>query len=303
MGNYTPDFDWWLIRATKKIKYRPDRYEVYTELSQHLEDRYLDFLDQGQSEEEAEKLTLGVMGDVDELASQLSVIHRPFWGYLYTLCKWIFIVLTIITVLKAIPWIHSQYATIQHESLIHAYGIASDLNPYEATYCNIYHRYDESHTEKFNYTWNRIFFTQPDCKASLNGYTFTISNVAVWCAQDLPQDIPTTKEQLYIQMDISTLFPLTKCPDFPRWFWAEDSLGNYYYSYNEYFPREYGMEEYTNPEPSLSGNIHKSDINTYTYNIWVRGTNFQNMNWIELHYDRGNKDIVLHIDLTKSITP
>ena len=296
MSNYNPDFDWWLIRATKGIKYRPDRQEVYGELYQHIEDRYLDFLEQGMKEEEAEENALRVMGDADEIAPQLAAIHRPFWGYLYSLCKWGFIVLSVVTLLKAVPWWRSYYDDIQEPTTL-AYGLALDLNPYEDV------SYEVIHDGKLQYTFNRVFYAQPDCKASSDGYTFSISNVALWSVQEDDQTVPEPHEYLYIQMDVSNPLPWADFTGVPRWFWAEDSLGNYYYSYFEHALRGDGLEEYTNPEPHLTGNIYKTDFGTYTYNIWLRGIDFHNTEWISLRYDRSDRDIVLRINLTGGDTP
>ena len=78
----------WCNQAVRLIRYPPDRKEVFEELRQHVDDRSDLFLAQGFSQEEAVEKTLLAMGDADELAPQLAAIHRPFWGFAYSITKW-----------------------------------------------------------------------------------------------------------------------------------------------------------------------------------------------------------------------
>ena len=80
MAKYYSEFDQWCILATKKIKYRPDRQTVYGELYQHIEDRYLDFLEEGMDKEQAIKRTLEVMGSAEEIAPPASGHSQTFLG-------------------------------------------------------------------------------------------------------------------------------------------------------------------------------------------------------------------------------
>ena len=291
MAKYYSEFDWWCKRATKGIKYRPDRQEVYSELYQHIEDRYLDFLDQGMKEDKAIQMTLCVMGEAEEIAPQLAAIHRPFWGYLYSLCKWGFVMLAVIALLKSVPWINSHLDTIQYP-LVYTCGFSDGLNPYEVLT-----------KDELPHTRNCLFYSQPDCRASSDGYTFSVSNVALW--RD-PCDATNSSEQsdhLYILLDITNPLPWLEFTDVTDWFWAKDSSGNYYYSNNEYASRKYAEDEYSNPEPSLIVSLDQTGFFTYISFIWVRGFDYDNSEWIELHYDRSGRDIVLHIDLTGGDAP
>ena len=82
-------FSQWCRRATKKIIYPPDRKAVFEELRQHMDERSDLFLDQGFSEQDSVEKTLSVMGNADDLAKQLGAIHRPFWGFAWSITKWI----------------------------------------------------------------------------------------------------------------------------------------------------------------------------------------------------------------------
>lgn len=297
MAKYYSEFDWWCIHATKKIKYRPDRQEVFNELHQHMEDRYQDFLDQGMNKDDARKMTLHVMGDADELSPQLAAIHKPFWGYLYSSFKWVFVILAIVTLLKFIPWWKSYQYEMQ-SFFVRSFDLPISLDPFE----------DDTYEVKnpdgiIIHPWIRIFHAQPNCKATYDDFTFSIKNVVLWQEQPYIFQTSTTQDHLYIQMDITNPFPWIEFGDAPKWFWAEDSSGKYYYSNNEYASRKYAEAERANPEPSLIGVMDQTDLFTYTYYIWVRGIDCSNTEGITLHYDRDGRKIELPIDLTGGDVP
>ena len=83
MKNYT--FAKWCLEAVSQIKYTADRDEVYEELRAHLEDHRDALMEQGIPREEAEKRALEAMGSAKEIAPQLAAVHKPFWGYVYSI--------------------------------------------------------------------------------------------------------------------------------------------------------------------------------------------------------------------------
>lgn len=284
MAKYYSEFDWWCKSATKGIKYRPDRQEVYNELYQHIEDRYLDFLDQGMKEDKALQMTLCVMGDAEKIAPQLAAIHRPFWGYLYSLCKWGLIVLVLVTVWKFVPWLITCCQEIYEPGLN-----INGHNVYEETYFEV--MYDGQVQD----IWDRLYYAEPDVKAYSDGYTFSISKVFLWSVSNKIDKEQETENYLYILMDCTNLLPWADYSDIGGWFWAEDSHGTYYYCMEEFL---YGNE------PSIRGGnpSHRPGPFTYTY-LFSCGLDTPDTEWIELHYDRAGRDIVLHVDLTGGETP
>lgn len=72
-------------------------------------------------------------------------------------------------------------------------------------------------------------------------------------------------------------------------FWAEDSLGNHYYS---------AYECSGNTEPSVQGTAHQTKAMSRIWDMYLTDYVSQNAEWIEMHYDRGERDLVLRIDLT-----
>ena len=76
--------------------------------------------------------------------------------------------------------------------------------------------------------------------------------------------------------------------DIGRWFWAEDSAGNYYYSFYEAY----------DSEKHVRGNNYRTGLFTETYEMWLSGYEGEDLQWVDLHYDRSGRDLVLRIDLT-----
>ncbi len=87
--------EYWLRDAVKYIKYPPDRRRVQEELYAHMIARNRDFLEEGYSEAEADRLSTEAMGDPVEVGQALAAVHRPFWGY-FVLCLRIVLVLNLL---------------------------------------------------------------------------------------------------------------------------------------------------------------------------------------------------------------
>ena len=73
--------EYWLRDAVKYVKFPPDRRKVQEELYEHMLSRNLEFLAEGHSEEEADRLACLSMGDPEEVGRALAEVHKPFWGY------------------------------------------------------------------------------------------------------------------------------------------------------------------------------------------------------------------------------
>ncbi len=87
--------EYWLRDAVKYIRFPPDRRRVQEELYAHMIARNRDFLEEGCSEEEADRLSTLAMGDPEEVGRALAAVHRPFWGY-FVLCLRIALVLALL---------------------------------------------------------------------------------------------------------------------------------------------------------------------------------------------------------------
>ncbi len=286
MARFLLDFDRWCKEATRKIKYCPDRQAVYSELHQHLQDRYQDFIDQNMEHEEAVQKALQAMGDAKELAPMLAAIHRPFWGYMYSLCKWVLFLSVIMMLYNLMPWLRGL-------SFI-------DNTKRHTTYGDKYNVYTDTEYEDDYSRWERILYQEPDTQKSSDGYTFSIERVALW-QETLknPYDAQYgvwNEHRLWMELKVTNLRPWTSLTgeyfienDALNWFWAEDSLGNYYYSSNEF---SYSYLPYLGMSRCQNG------LFTQSYIIFTQNYVSKDAEWIDLHYDRSGRDITLRIDLT-----
>ncbi len=93
------DFDRWCSAAVGRIRFVPDRWEVYEELYAHMEDQYEELTAAGLSEDEAVKEVTASMGDPEETARQLERIHRPFWGYALRAARWCLLIAAVLALL------------------------------------------------------------------------------------------------------------------------------------------------------------------------------------------------------------
>lgn len=92
-----------------------------------------------------------------------------------------------------------------------------------------------------------------------------------------------------IQVKVTNPLPWADFPDFSTWYWAEDSLGNYYYS---------AAEDSSANECSIQAADYRTGFFTTTQDLWLSPCVSEEAEWIKLHYARSGRDIVLYIDLT-----
>ncbi len=251
----------WCRHAVGQIKYRPDREMVYRELKGHMEDRYEACLERGMSETEAEAQTLQAMGSAQEIAPQLAAIHRPFWGYLLSVSRYVLIVLACVMIVPLFRYV--EWLDIRKPEYL--YDFTGTHDPYI--------------DEEYN-GGRRLLYVEPQSQARSDGYTFRLTKAAVW--QWHSADI------LHFQLDMIDPYFWTEDGDVGRWFWAEDNRGTQYVSFYE----SGASDRY------VSGNSYRTGLFTRTYEMWLVGYENEAVEWVDLHYDRSGRDIVLHIDLT-----
>ena len=90
--------EYWLRDAVKYVKFPPDRRKVQQELYEHMIARNRDFLNEGCSEEEADRRVCEAMGDPEEVGKALAEVHKPFWGYFLRVLR---ILLVLVVLLSA----------------------------------------------------------------------------------------------------------------------------------------------------------------------------------------------------------
>lgn len=268
-------FQAWVGRAVARIILPDDRSAVSRELMDHLEDRYDDGIAQGLSPTEAEAQAIQAMGNPEEIALQLGQIHRPFWGILRQHTRRVLLVL-----LCLLPFFIGGRAL---------YGYFFQGGYSEPFYFR-YDAYEDIQVYDGVRTLDRLMLLKPGSVARSDGYTFTLTQAALWHSSYIDnQGQPQEEDLFHCQVRATNPRPWADYDDILRWFWAVDDLGNYYYA---------AYELGAAAVPGVEVSVYHTGPLTWLYDM--RLTNFvsRDAQWIELHYDRAGRDLTLRIDLT-----
>ncbi len=252
----------WCIHAVQKIKYPPDREKVYLELRQHLDDRCEDFLAQGMDEDAAAKKACAVMGDPYEIADYLAAIHRPFWGYAYSIAKWLCIVVAVValfvTLWTALPAFGNQYRQPEYQY----------FNPY---------------TDTAIYDWKKELYLEPGSHFSDSGWRVTLDKASFWRTS-------TEYGYLFFQLNIRSLLHGDIQPSFTNFITARDNLGREYASLNKVLVAE--------EDRFVSGqNFHSSPF-TWLFDAQLVAFEPDGVEWVDILYEADGRNYALRIDLT-----
>lgn len=265
-------FDWWCRTAVDQIRYGPDRKEVYQELYAHLIDRYDAEIERFDEPGEAEEAVLRAMGDANELAVQLAAVHRPFWGYVLTLSRWVLRIAIGLVVLVAVLFLRYNYPTEPYENWYDARPGEPLVNEFEGGTGKGY----------------RVLDIDPDARDSSDGFVFDVSRASMMYYDDYLDDA-FDGYSFRVDVRVSSFFQWAELRHIPdNDFWAVDSLGNVYASYNN--------DGYT-WQKAVYGNVYGTGFFSHTIKLWFSNFCSQDAEWIELRYDRSGRDIRLRIDL------
>ena len=266
-------FEPWVRRAVSKIVLPQDRIAAGRELLDHMEDHYDALTDSGVAPDTAAEQTIAAMGDSDAVALELGLIHRPFWGRLLlgsgrvlrgTLC---------LTLVCLAGFLLARYFF---------------LGGYESPTYYRYDPYGVSYAFDNGGAMYRQTYSAPNVTARTDGYFFTVSDAALW------QEVSTTgrvTDKFYFRVQVRNPLPWADYDDILRWFWAEDSLGNRYYA---------AYETGGADVPSIQGSCYHTGPLTWNHDMYLTDFVSADAQWIELHYDRAGRDLVLRIDLEGS---
>lgn len=264
----------WCRDAVSRIVLMQDRITVEQELMGHMEDRYDSLTRQGHSSETAEMLTLASMGNPEEVARELGLIHRPFWGHVVQTTHYLVIGMLCLTLLfGGLSFLKNFYFRPAFSNP--SYGA---YNPYTDTNASLYA--GQAH---------RTFYSSPDCSFSEGGYTVKLTHAALWNST-VQNTVGKAEESdsLYMQLQVTNPLIWADADDISRWLWAEDDLGNRYDATYESAP-----------------NTESVRVKTYRVNPWSTVhelilNNFisRDAQWIDLHYDRAGRDYTLRVELT-----
>lgn len=266
-------FDWWCKTAVDQIRYRPDRDAVYQELYAHLEDHYDTATDCGLSPKEAEEAALMAMGSASELAPLLSSIHRPWWGYALVGTRCLLCIVAIAAVLQIYGFFRTN-------------SISQSQTPwyYEKPGEELVNLWEDGSGES-----RRILDIFPDATDRSDGFTFDVTR-AVMTFHDLYTDDSQDSYYFWFRIQVSNPLQWALMDEIHLHdFWAVDSLGNIYCSYNN---SAYSSQCF------VSGNYEKTGLFSCTLDMWLTNFCSPEAEWIEIRYDRNGRDIRLRIDLT-----
>ena len=267
----------WCNLAVEKIRYLPDREAVYNELKAHMEDRYDAYRELGLTDSEATERTLNAMGDARMIAPQLAEIHRPFWGFAYCFLRTVFKFLLIVVASLSIG------AVVDALDAIFSSDISSTL----------YNPYVEVSFSDDQQISTRLHHSSPNVSHADSGYKITLTDASHWETYWANPN-QTNSEFYYFRFQI-TCWPWAEDPTFCDWIWAEDSLGNIYYSDRE------SLHFYNNEEQHIESNSLRITpfTSVCTMRIWdYKASDVDDIEWIDLHYDRGGRDMVFRVDLS-----
>ena len=259
----------WCDIAVSYIRFPPDRAPVKQELLEHMQDKCDGYVEQGLSRIEAEGRVTKEMGEPRETGLLLRRIHKPYLGWVWRATQWLLVLALILAVWNGVRWAGDL-------------GISDGppilgRDPYETTS----YEYDSGSGE-------RVLYLEPDCSARSDGYTFTVTKAAYWEGTYTDASGTHDTNSFYFLMEVTNPRPWAGYTDAPRWFHAEDSLGNYYYAC---------FETYRTDEGAVVGNGSRTGLFTYTFDMWIENYCSQDADWIELRYDRDGRDVALRIDL------
>lgn len=277
--NHEKFFTWCRI-AVKGIKYRPERDQVHKELYEHLEDRYESFRSRGCEQEEAVDKTIEAMGSAEDLSVRLTKIHSPFWLYMLRISSVLLIIAILFTLNPFIEFVKDQSAEETSYSGIEG-SSGVPYNPYEdSKYIN----YEGTFVAK------KIQTFTPTCSGSINGYPTTVTKAVLW-----KEDRTWSGRISYkLFLRLEAIFPYhwtefnPNLVDIGEYIWAEDSLGNYYYS-----DAEWGKVG----EPSIIQHHGIGEQYVHIFDLTMDDYVSLDAEWIDLHYDRDGRDYVLRIEL------
>ena len=257
----------WASDAVIGIHISPDREIVSRELFGHLYDCFCENVALGMTPDEAQQNAFEAAGNAIRLSKKLSVLHKPFWTRALRLTRRIIAILAVI--------------------VCFTYGLYF-LNT----------RFFSPAVEKFDPDAGPVISGRHTLIATIetretetsDGYTLSVDNVSVWQTEDTDsRGNPRERTLMNVQLRCFNPLPWANVPKMEGWIWAEDSLGNYYYS---------SQEDSLAMEPAISSSVYQTGMLSYTMDLWIYQFVSQDAEWIEFHYDRSGRDLVFRVVLT-----
>ena len=87
-----PEWDEFISRVVRQVRFTPDRRGIKRELEAHLEDAAAQRMADGADARQAAAEAVAGMGDPEEIGRELNRAHNQFIGWTWLISKWAFIV-------------------------------------------------------------------------------------------------------------------------------------------------------------------------------------------------------------------
>ena len=87
-----PEWDEFISRVVRQVRFTPDRRGIKRELEAHLEDAAAQRVAEGADARQAAAEAVASMGDPEEIGRELNRAHNQFIGWTWIISKWAFIV-------------------------------------------------------------------------------------------------------------------------------------------------------------------------------------------------------------------
>ena len=147
--------------------------------------------------------------------------------------------------------------------------------------------FDPENNYPFAGETERLMDLRPGVRDRSDGYCFTLSRAVLYEQTFLGE----TDMQLNLQVKSFHPIPWMEKPGFSSWFWAVDDLGNYYYAENTDSLRN---------NPAIRVTDYRTGLWTYTHDFWLLPYLSEGASYLELHYDRAGRDVVLRLELKEA---
>lgn len=253
----------WCEIAVREIRYAPDRIAVQKELYAHMEDHYLDLLDQGADEETARQQTVEAMGDAYEIAHDLAAVHPPFWGYFLRSTR------ILLAACFCVLLVAGMYQL-------------PELNFPEQQYWT-----DARSMEPMLQNCTLLQQTEPRETERSDGYRFSVPEADLW-------ETPDGNRILTVRVVQWNPIPLVGRAEPVNWFRGQHSKGAEYESHQETINtgNEIHISAFSYPVSPWK--------TVYRLEIWDIP---EEADWFRLFYDRDGRNLSFHIPLTGGENP
>lgn len=173
---HVPDWEKYLKEVLSHVKFKYDHNPIYVELSNHMEDRYGDFIAEGMNEEQGKKAVITCMGDADTLGEELNKAHSPVIGWIWLSLRSLLIILILINIFPGFTLITSSFVSIfetykdkNDSPLVYTIDVNYKEQVYDTTYIIDKILYYEDNTMEIRYaTWTNPFSSSIKWNSSLD---------------------------------------------------------------------------------------------------------------------------------------